>query len=157
MLGDNQIDFILRELRSIPHVEIIRIATRMPVTCPMRITEKLSAIIKKYSPVYVMTHFNHINECTGFAQLACQRLVDNGVIVYNQSVLLKGVKILWVRFEIFPVVGSSARDATTYTNAIWPKESSISDSASNGDRDHRGSPWAYEWTCGTSIVRRCSG
>ncbi|MEE2900744.1 MAG: KamA family radical SAM protein [Myxococcota bacterium] len=91
MLGDNQIDFILRELRSIPHVEIIRIATRMPVTCPMRITEKLSAIIKKYSPVYVMTHFNHINECTRFARLACQRLVDNGVIVYNQSVLLKGV------------------------------------------------------------------
>lgn len=91
MLGDNQIDFILRELREISHVEIIRIATRMPVTCPMRITDKLSSIIKKYAPVYVMTHFNHINECTELAALACDRLVDNGVIVYNQSVLLRGI------------------------------------------------------------------
>ena len=91
MLGDNQIDFILRELREISHVEIIRIATRMPVTCPMRITDKLGSIIKKYSPVYVMTHFNHINECTELAALACDRLVENGVIVYNQSVLLRGI------------------------------------------------------------------
>ena len=91
MLGDNQMDFILRELRSIPHIEIIRIATRMPVTCPMRVTEKLAAIIKKYSPVYVMTHFNHVRECTELASQACERLVDNGVIVYNQSVLLRGI------------------------------------------------------------------
>lgn len=91
MLGDNQLDYILRELRSIPHLEILRVATRMPVTCPMRITDQLAAVLKRYSPVYVMTHFNHPAECTELAAEACARLVDAGVVVYNQSVLLRGI------------------------------------------------------------------
>ena len=91
MLGDNALDLLLSQLREIEHVEIIRIATRMPVTCPMRVTDELASILAKYSPVYVMTHFNHPKECTRSAAAACARLVDRGVVVYNQSVLLRGL------------------------------------------------------------------
>jgi lysine 2,3-aminomutase len=91
MLGDQQIDHILSELRSAPHVDIIRIATRMPVTCPMRVTDALVRVLKRWSPVFVMTHFNHPKEHTAASEEACARLVDAGMPVYNQSVLLKGV------------------------------------------------------------------
>jgi lysine 2,3-aminomutase len=91
MLGDQQLEHILSELRSAPHVDIIRIATRMPVTCPMRVTDELVAVLKRWSPIFVMTHFNHPNEHTIDAHRACARLVDAGLPVYNQSVLLKGV------------------------------------------------------------------
>lgn len=91
MLADAQIDFILGEIRRAPHVDIVRIATRMPVTCPMRITPALAGILARHQPVYVMTHFNHPRECTVAAERACAALVDAGLPVYNQSVLLKGV------------------------------------------------------------------
>jgi len=91
MLGDNQLDYILKTLREIEHVDIIRLATRMPVTCPMRVTQTLTQVLSKYPPVYVMTHFNHVKECTQSAAKACARLVDAGVMVYNQSVLLRGI------------------------------------------------------------------
>jgi lysine 2,3-aminomutase len=91
MLGDNALEHLLRELRAIPHVDIVRIATRMPVTCPARVTEDLAALLGRYGPVYVMTHFNHPKELTESAWTACARLVDHGVVVYNQSVLLRGV------------------------------------------------------------------
>jgi lysine 2,3-aminomutase len=91
MLGDQQLDHILSELRSAPHVDIIRIATRMPVTCPMRVTDELVEVLKRFGPVFVMTHFNHPLEHTAASERACARLVDAGLPVYNQSVLLKGV------------------------------------------------------------------
>lgn len=91
MLGDQQLDFIVRTLRNIPHVDVIRIATRMPVTCPMRVTTQLADVLSRYPPVYVMTHFNHPQECTESAVQACARLIDRGVVVYNQSVLLRGI------------------------------------------------------------------
>ena len=91
MMGDNQIAYVLEQLRAVEHVDIIRIATRMPVTCPMRITPELTRVLRAFGPVYVMTHFNHVRECTAEARQACARLVDGGVVVYNQSVLLRGV------------------------------------------------------------------
>lgn len=91
MLGDNQLEFIMGELRAIEHLDIIRIATRMPVTCPMRITDELVSIMKRHQPVYVMTHFNHPREVTESAARACARFIDAGIVVHNQSVLLRGV------------------------------------------------------------------
>lgn len=91
MLGDNQLDYVLRTLRAIPHLDILRIATRMPVTCPMRVTPALADVLAAHGPVYVMTHFNHPKEVTETAWNACARLVDRGVVVYNQSVLLRDV------------------------------------------------------------------
>lgn len=91
MLGDNQLGFMLETLRAIEHLDIIRIATRMPVTCPMRVTPELVEIFLRAQPVYVMTHFNHPRELTESAAAACGRLVDAGVPVHNQSVLLRGI------------------------------------------------------------------
>lgn len=91
LLSDNQIEYILKQLRTIPHVEIIRIGSRTPVTMPMRITDQLISIIKKYHPVYLNTHYNHYFEVTEESKEACNRLSDNGVNIGNQAVLLKGI------------------------------------------------------------------
>ncbi len=90
-LGDGRIERVLSDLRAIEHVEIIRVGSRMPVVCPMRITDDLVAIFKKHKPVYFMTHFNHPAELSADAALALEKLVDKGVPVYNQMVLLNGI------------------------------------------------------------------
>jgi lysine 2,3-aminomutase len=90
-LADDRLDWLLRGLRAIRHVEILRVATRAPATCPMRITEELAATLRRHAPLFVVTHFNHPKECTGEAREACERLVDRGVPVENQTVLLRRV------------------------------------------------------------------
>ena len=91
MISDTMLESILKRLRAIPHVEIIRIGTRIPVVCPQRITDKLVEMIKQYHPVWVNTHFNHANEMTPEAAAACAKLANAGVPLGNQSVLLRGV------------------------------------------------------------------
>lgn len=91
MISDTMLESILKRLRAIPHVEIIRIGTRIPVVCPQRITDNLVEMIKKYHPVWVNTHFNHANEMTPEAAAACAKLANAGVPLGNQSVLLRGV------------------------------------------------------------------
>ncbi|NLO90786.1 MAG: lysine 2,3-aminomutase [Elusimicrobia bacterium] len=90
-LSDDHLESILQRLRAIKHVEIIRIGTRVPVVMPMRVTEKLAAMLRKYHPLYINTHFNHSKEMTAEARLACARLADAGIPLGNQSVLLRGV------------------------------------------------------------------
>jgi lysine 2,3-aminomutase len=72
-------------------VEMIRIGTRIPVTCPVRVTADLAALLRRFAPLYVITHFNHPREVTAESASACERLVDAGVPVENQSVLLRRV------------------------------------------------------------------
>ena len=91
MLTDYALEKVLSALREIPTVEIIRIGTKMPCTLPQRITPKLCRMLKKYHPIYINTHFNHPWECTPEAKLACEMLVDAGIPVGNQAVLMKGV------------------------------------------------------------------
>ncbi|MBX9765824.1 MAG: KamA family radical SAM protein, partial [Bdellovibrionales bacterium] len=90
-LSDLQLERILKDLRDIPHVEIIRIGTRMPVINPFRVTEELGKVLRKYAPVFLMSHFNHPRELTKEASVALANLVDNGIPVMNQMVLLNGV------------------------------------------------------------------
>jgi len=90
-LSDGRLETILSGLRAIGHVEVIRIGTRVPVTMPMRITDELCAMIKKYQPVWINTHFNHARELTDAAITACAKIVDAGIPLGNQSVLLRGV------------------------------------------------------------------
>lgn len=90
-LSDQQLEKVLNDLRSIEHIEIIRIGSRMPVVCPMRITPNLVKTLQKYKPVYLMTHFNHPKEITLESASALEMLVDHGVPVMNQMVLLNGV------------------------------------------------------------------
>ena len=87
----DQLDYILRELRSIPHIEIVRIGSREPVMLPMRITDDLLRILDRGRPVWLNTHFNHPREITEEAAAACDRLSRAGVPLGNQSVLLAGV------------------------------------------------------------------
>lgn len=91
MLSDEELEFVLKELREIPHVEIIRIGTRVPCTLPSRITEELCAMMRKYQPIYVNIHFEHPREITEESKRACEMLANAGFPLSNQSVLLKGV------------------------------------------------------------------
>jgi lysine 2,3-aminomutase len=91
MMADARLDELLAGLRSVPSVEVIRIGTRVPVVLPMRVTTELAQILRKYAPVWVNTHFNHPKELTPEARAACGRLLDVGVPMGNQTVLLKGV------------------------------------------------------------------
>ncbi len=90
-LSNERIETILKDLYAIPHIELIRIGSRIPATLPMRIDQQLIGIFKKYKPIYLMTHFNHPNEVTYDAAERLEMLVDNGVPVFNQMVLLNGV------------------------------------------------------------------
>lgn len=89
--SDSSIEYLLQRLRSIPHVELIRFGTRTPVTLPYRVTKTLTEMIAKYHPVWVNTHFNCVEEITPESTQAVANLVNAGIPVGNQSVLLKGV------------------------------------------------------------------
>ena len=91
LVPDKELDRILGELRSIPHLEIIRIGTRVPGTLPARITENLCSILKKYHPLYFNMHFNHPAEITPEVEKACAMLANIGIPLGSQTVLLKGV------------------------------------------------------------------
>lgn len=91
VLTDDKLEYVLNKLREIEHVEIIRIGSRMPVVLPQRITDSLVAMLRKYHPVFVNTHFNNPKEITAEAKAACEKLADGGISIGNQSVLLAGV------------------------------------------------------------------
>ncbi len=88
MLSNEILDWLLSELIQIPHVQVLRIGTRMPVVLPYRITDQLVSILKKYQPLWINTHFNHPNEVTGSSREALAKLADGGFPLGNQSVLL---------------------------------------------------------------------
>lgn len=91
VLSDAYIDWILTELEKIPHIEIKRLGSRMPATLPQRITPALCAMLKKHKPVYLNTQFNHPIEINPASAKAVDMLIEAGVMVGNQSVLLKGI------------------------------------------------------------------
>ena len=90
-LDDSRLEFILKKLRAIKHVEIIRIGSRVPCALPQRITKKLCRMLSKYHPLFLNTHFNHPQEITKESRRACSMLADAGIPLGNQTVLLKGV------------------------------------------------------------------
>jgi len=88
---DQVLEFILKAFAEIPHVEVLRIGSRVPVVIPMRITRELCRMLKRYRPLWFNTQFNSPAEITPDAARACHRLQEAGIPVSNQSVLLKGV------------------------------------------------------------------
>ncbi len=90
-LSTHHLEDIISRIREIRHVEIIRIGTRFPVVLPQRIDKELCAMLAKYGPIWLNTHFNHVREITPEAAEACDRLLRSGVPVNNQSVLLRGI------------------------------------------------------------------
>ena len=90
-LGDVQLEKLLRELRSIPHIELIRVGTKVPAVLPQRITSSLVRVLKKVRPLWLSLHFTHPAELTGRASSACRRLLDAGIPLMNQTVLLRSI------------------------------------------------------------------
>ncbi len=90
-ISEDKLFAILDELRSIPHVEIIRIGTKVPVVLPQRITNSFAERLKKYHPLWMSIHFTHPGELTPEVQEACRRLADAGIPLGSQTVLLKGI------------------------------------------------------------------
>ncbi|MDE5544399.1 MAG: lysine 2,3-aminomutase [Bacteroidales bacterium] len=91
LVSDEKLEYIIKRLRAIKHVEIIRLGSRAPVVLPQRITPELVKMLSKYHPVWLNTHFNHPNEITKESSEACARLANAGIPLGNQSVLLRGV------------------------------------------------------------------
>ncbi|MCK9287334.1 MAG: KamA family radical SAM protein [Sphaerochaetaceae bacterium] len=124
-LADDKIEWLLKQLSDIPHVEMIRIGTKVPMVLPQRITTELVNRIKKYKPLYLSVHCTHPNEITAESKRAFDRLADSGIIMGSQTVLLRGVnddpavmtalmhRLLQVRvrpyylFQCDPIVGSA--------------------------------------------------
>jgi lysine 2,3-aminomutase len=91
VLSDERLDDVLGRLRAVPHLQVLRLATRAPVVLPMRVDDALVRLLRRHAPLFVITHFNHPKELTPEAARACGRLVDGGIPVENQAVLLRGL------------------------------------------------------------------
>ena len=91
LLSDDRLEWLLKELRQIPHVEIIRIGTKIPSVLPQRITPKLVRMLKKFHPLWMSIHFIHPAECNEASLKACSLLSEAGIPLGSQTVLLKGV------------------------------------------------------------------
>jgi lysine 2,3-aminomutase len=91
LFSDEKLDHLLSRLRAIPHVEFLRIGTRIPIFLPQRITPQLCAMLKKYHPLFISIHSNHPCELTTEVKAALERLADAGIPLGNQSVLLRHV------------------------------------------------------------------
>jgi lysine 2,3-aminomutase len=91
LLSEARLEELLAGIVAIPHVEMIRVGTRVPVCLPMRIDEGLARLLRRFTPLYVVTHFNHPKEITADARAACELLVDHGIPVENQAVLMRRV------------------------------------------------------------------
>lgn len=90
-LADEKLEWLLKALRAIPHVEFIRIGTKTPAVLPQRITPALTRMLRRYHPLWMSLHFTHPDELTPETNAACQRLADAGIPLGSQTVLLKGI------------------------------------------------------------------
>jgi lysine 2,3-aminomutase len=90
-LSDRRLDWILTSLRQIPHLEILRLGTKVPAVLPQRVTPQLCRMLRKHHPLWMSLHFIHPDECTPESHLACTRLADAGIPLGSQTVLLRGV------------------------------------------------------------------
>jgi lysine 2,3-aminomutase len=90
-LSDDRLEWLLKRLRQIPHVEFVRIGTKVPVVLPQRITPSLARMLRRYHPLWMSLHFTHPDELTPEVEQACVRLADTGIPLGSQTVLLAGV------------------------------------------------------------------
>jgi lysine 2,3-aminomutase len=89
-MKDDRIDWLLTRLREIPHVEFVRIGSKVPCVLPQRITPTLTKMLRKFHPFWLSIHFMHPNELTPESKMACERLADAGIPLGSQTVLLRG-------------------------------------------------------------------
>lgn len=91
LYSEEKLEAIIKKLRAIPHIEIVRLGSRTPVVMPQRITPELVDMLKKYHPIWLNTHFNHPDELSTESLRACETLINAGIPLGNQSVLLRGI------------------------------------------------------------------
>lgn len=91
LLSNDKLDALLSRLRAIPHIEIVRVGSRVPIFLPQRITPELCAMLRKHAPLYLSIHINHPRELTQESRAAMDMLADHGIVMGSQSVLLRGV------------------------------------------------------------------
>lgn len=91
ILSDDRLEWLVSRIRAIPHVELIRLGTKVPAVLPQRITPELAALLGRFHPLFMSLHFVHPEELTPESIAACERLADAGIPLGGQSVLLKGV------------------------------------------------------------------
>lgn len=91
VLEDEQIEEIIKKFRTVSNLEFLRLGTRIPVNMPMRITEQLAAMLKRYKPLWISIHINHPKEITNRTKKALDLLADSGIPLGSQTVLLKGI------------------------------------------------------------------
>lgn len=91
LTSDKHLESVIKRLREIPHIEIVRIGSKVPCTSPQRITQELVNMLKRYHPIWINTHFNHPKEITPEARRACELIVDAGIPLGDQTVLMKGI------------------------------------------------------------------
>jgi lysine 2,3-aminomutase len=90
-LSDEVLEWLISRVRKIPHVELLRIGTKVPVVLPQRITPALVRMLRKYHPLWISIHFTHPDELTAETTQACERLADGGIPLGSQTVLLSGI------------------------------------------------------------------
>ena len=90
-MSDDKLDWILTNLRAIPHIEFVRIGTKMPAVLPQRITRELCRMLRKHHPLWMSLHYAHPDECTPESYQAVPRLADSGIPLGSQTVLLRGI------------------------------------------------------------------
>jgi lysine 2,3-aminomutase len=121
-LAPKLLESILRSLREIPHIEIVRIGSRVPVFLPQRIDDELCDMLAKYHPLWMNLHFNHPNEITPEVSRACDKLTRAGIPIGNQSVLLAGVNDCLTSRRLSSTSSSrTASGPTTSTSATWSR------------------------------------
>ena len=91
LFSDDKLESLLSRVRAIPHIEFVRIGSRVPIFLPQRVTPELCAMLQKYHPLWMSVHVNHPRELTATAKTALEMLANHGIPLGNQSVLLKGV------------------------------------------------------------------
>ncbi len=91
VMSDQKLEGIIKTLRDIPHIDIVRLGTKIPVVLPQRVTDEFVAMLKQYHPFYMSIHFLHPDEITPEVEKACAKLADAGIQLFSQTVLLKGV------------------------------------------------------------------
>ena len=157
-LSDERLDWLLGKLRAIPHIEFVRLGTKMPTVLPQRITPPLCRVLRKYHPLWMSIHFTHPDECTPESARACGRLVDAGIPLGSQTVLLKGVndQVETMKDLVHKLLLMRVRPYYLYQCDPISGSSHFRTSVPEGFGDHPGPARAHDRLRGADVCHRRS-
>ena len=159
IFSDDKLERILSRLRAIPHIEFLRIGTRVPIFLPQRITPELCAMLQKYHPLWMSVHVNHPRELTLEVKEALERLANHGIPLGNQSVLLAGVNdnIDTMKTLVQKLLMCRVRPYYVYQCDLINGSSHLRASVAKGNRDHRRIARPHHGLWRPAVCHRCAG